>query len=134
MASTGFWPVKSRLKDVIDYAENPDKTIDKPFHFRLGADCGAFQRDGGCRSDPDALHQADEQNSRCAEGLRHYRRRAVATHLRADGNQRMKDLFAFLSVRYSIYFPPHISILSSTGLNSRPISVNAYSTRSGTSG
>ena len=31
MASTGFWPVKSRLKDVIDYAENPDKTIDKRF-------------------------------------------------------------------------------------------------------
>ena len=26
MASTGFWPVKSRLKEVIDYAENPDKT------------------------------------------------------------------------------------------------------------
>ena len=31
MASTGFWPVKSRLKDVIDYAENPAKTIDKRF-------------------------------------------------------------------------------------------------------
>ena len=31
MASIGFWPVKSRLKDVIDYAENPDKTIDKRF-------------------------------------------------------------------------------------------------------
>lgn len=29
MATTGFWPVKSRLKEVIDYAENPDKTIDK---------------------------------------------------------------------------------------------------------
>ncbi len=29
MATTGFWPVKSRLKDVIDYAENPDKTIDR---------------------------------------------------------------------------------------------------------
>lgn len=28
MATTGFWPVKSRLKDVIDYAENPDKTTD----------------------------------------------------------------------------------------------------------
>lgn len=26
MASTGFWPVKSRLKEVLDYAENPDKT------------------------------------------------------------------------------------------------------------
>lgn len=31
MASTGFWPVKSRLKEVIDYAENPDKTTDKKF-------------------------------------------------------------------------------------------------------
>ncbi len=27
MATTGFWPVKNRLKEVIDYAENPDKTI-----------------------------------------------------------------------------------------------------------
>ena len=25
------WPVKSRLKEVIDYAENPDKTIDKRY-------------------------------------------------------------------------------------------------------
>lgn len=31
MATTGFWPVKNRLKEVIDYAENPDKTIDKKF-------------------------------------------------------------------------------------------------------
>ena len=31
MASTGFWPVKSRLKEVIDYAENPDKTTDRQF-------------------------------------------------------------------------------------------------------
>ena len=31
MASTGFWPVKSRLKEVIDYAENLDKTTDKKF-------------------------------------------------------------------------------------------------------
>ena len=31
MASTGFWPVKSRLKEVIDYAKNPDKTTDKRF-------------------------------------------------------------------------------------------------------
>lgn len=31
MASTGFWPVKSRLKEVIDYAENPDKTTAKRF-------------------------------------------------------------------------------------------------------
>ncbi len=31
MATTGFWPVKGRLKDVIDYAENPDKTIDHKY-------------------------------------------------------------------------------------------------------
>lgn len=31
MATTGFWPVKNRLKEVIDYARNPDKTIDKKF-------------------------------------------------------------------------------------------------------
>lgn len=31
MATTGFWPVKSRLKEVINYAENPDKTTDKKF-------------------------------------------------------------------------------------------------------
>lgn len=31
MASTGFWPIKSRLKDVISYTENPDKTIEKRY-------------------------------------------------------------------------------------------------------
>ena len=31
MATTGFWPVKGRLKDVIDYAENPDKTINRKY-------------------------------------------------------------------------------------------------------
>ena len=31
MATTGFWPVKSRLKEVIDYANNPDKTTDKRY-------------------------------------------------------------------------------------------------------
>lgn len=31
MATTGFWPVKSNLKDVIDYAENPDKTTDAKY-------------------------------------------------------------------------------------------------------
>ncbi|MCM1114080.1 MAG: relaxase/mobilization nuclease domain-containing protein [Clostridium sp.] len=31
MATTGFWPVKSSLKEVIDYAQNPDKTIDKRY-------------------------------------------------------------------------------------------------------
>ena len=31
MATTGFWPVKNRLKEVIDYARNPDKTTDKKF-------------------------------------------------------------------------------------------------------
>lgn len=28
MATTGFWPVKGRLKDIIYYAENPEKTTD----------------------------------------------------------------------------------------------------------
>jgi hypothetical protein len=31
VATTGFWPVKNRLKEVIDYAENPDITIDKKY-------------------------------------------------------------------------------------------------------
>jgi hypothetical protein len=31
VATTGFWPVKNRLKEVIDYAENPDKTIDRKY-------------------------------------------------------------------------------------------------------
>ena len=31
MATTGFWPVKGSLKDVIDYAENPDKTTDQKY-------------------------------------------------------------------------------------------------------
>ena len=31
MATTGFWPVKGRLKDVINYAENPDKTTNRRF-------------------------------------------------------------------------------------------------------
>ena len=31
MATTGFWPVKGRLKEVIDYANNPDKTTAKEY-------------------------------------------------------------------------------------------------------
>ena len=31
MATTGFWPIKGRLKDAIDYAQNPDKTTDRKF-------------------------------------------------------------------------------------------------------
>lgn len=31
MAVTGFWPVKGRLKSLIDYADNPDKTIDQKY-------------------------------------------------------------------------------------------------------
>lgn len=31
MATTGFWPVKNRLEEVIDYARNPDKTTDKKY-------------------------------------------------------------------------------------------------------
>ncbi len=38
MATTGFWPVKSRLKELIDYADNPDKTTDRRY---LDADLAA---------------------------------------------------------------------------------------------
>ena len=31
MATVGLWPVKNRLKEVIDYAENPDKTTDPKY-------------------------------------------------------------------------------------------------------
>ena len=31
MTTTGFWPVKGRLKEVIDYANNPDKTTAKEY-------------------------------------------------------------------------------------------------------
>ncbi|MBR1811276.1 MAG: relaxase/mobilization nuclease domain-containing protein [Clostridia bacterium] len=31
MATTGFWPVYNHLKETIDYAEKPDKTIDRKF-------------------------------------------------------------------------------------------------------
>ena len=31
MATTGFWPVRGKLKDIIDYAENPDKTTAKEY-------------------------------------------------------------------------------------------------------
>ncbi|MBQ3418239.1 MAG: relaxase/mobilization nuclease domain-containing protein [Ruminococcus sp.] len=31
MATTGFWPVRVRLKDVLNYAENPDKTTAKQY-------------------------------------------------------------------------------------------------------
>ena len=31
MATTGFWPVKGALKDVIDYARNPDKTTEQKY-------------------------------------------------------------------------------------------------------
>ena len=31
MATVGLWPVKSRLKEVIEYAENPDKTTDPEY-------------------------------------------------------------------------------------------------------
>ena len=31
MATTGFWPIKGRLKDAINYAENPDKTTDRKY-------------------------------------------------------------------------------------------------------
>ena len=31
MATTGLWPVRGKLKDIIDYAENPDKTTAKEY-------------------------------------------------------------------------------------------------------
>lgn len=31
MATTGLWPVKSSLKNVLDYAKNPDKTVDRKY-------------------------------------------------------------------------------------------------------
>ena len=31
MATTGFWPVKGKLKDVIEYARNPDKTTEPKY-------------------------------------------------------------------------------------------------------
>ena len=31
MATTGFWPVRGKLKEIIDYAENPDKTTAKEY-------------------------------------------------------------------------------------------------------
>ena len=27
MAATSFWPIHGRLKDLIEYAENPEKTV-----------------------------------------------------------------------------------------------------------
>ena len=35
MTTTGFWPVKNRLKEVIEYARNPDKTIDKKSWMKI---------------------------------------------------------------------------------------------------
>ena len=31
MATTGFWPVKDKLKEVIDYADNPNKNTDEKY-------------------------------------------------------------------------------------------------------
>ena len=31
MATTGFWPVRGKLRDIIEYAENPDKTTAKEY-------------------------------------------------------------------------------------------------------
>ena len=38
MATTGFWPVKGSLNDVVKYAENPDKTTNPNFLDRALAD------------------------------------------------------------------------------------------------
>lgn len=44
MATTGFWPVKDRLREVIDYADNPNKTTDEKY---LDADLYAALRYAG---------------------------------------------------------------------------------------
>ena len=31
VATTGFWPVKGSLKDVVNYADNPDKTTNPKY-------------------------------------------------------------------------------------------------------
>ena len=31
MATTGFWPVRGKLKKVLDYADNPDKTTERKY-------------------------------------------------------------------------------------------------------
>ena len=31
MATTGFWPIKGSLRDVIKYADNPDKTTNPKY-------------------------------------------------------------------------------------------------------
>ena len=31
MATTGFWPIKGSLKDLIKYADNPDKTTNPKY-------------------------------------------------------------------------------------------------------
>ena len=31
MATTGFWPVRGKLRDIIDYAENPAKTTAREY-------------------------------------------------------------------------------------------------------
>lgn len=50
MATTGFWPVKDRLREVIDYADNPNKTTDKKY---LDADLYAALRYAGDDSKTD---------------------------------------------------------------------------------
>lgn len=38
MAATSFWPIHGRLKDLIEYAENPEKTVcpDASFEVEQG--------------------------------------------------------------------------------------------------
>ena len=31
MATTGFWPVRGKLKKVLDYADDPDKTTERKY-------------------------------------------------------------------------------------------------------
>ena len=58
MATTGFWPVRGRLKEVIDYANNPDKPIAKEY---LDEDLYAAIRDveNGDKTDVSVAPDAD---------------------------------------------------------------------------
>ncbi|MBR3860466.1 MAG: hypothetical protein IKM84_01095 [Oscillospiraceae bacterium] len=44
MATTAFWPVKGSLKEVIDYADNPDKTTNQSTWTTISPRYFAMQR------------------------------------------------------------------------------------------
>ena len=51
MATTGFWPVKDWLKEVIDYADNPNKTTDKKYLDNPALFAEMERRKNTCRLD-----------------------------------------------------------------------------------